>query len=386
MFARKHLDIDWIDLMAAFWYIALPGSPDPLKYWNPDSLVTLSVRSGFDLLLTALSLPVSSEILVSAVNLRDMVHIIAVHGLVAVPIDLDMKRLEPKRELLEAAITPRSRALLIAHLYGSHLDLDWVVKFAREHDLLLIEDCAQAYIGKGFQGHSEAMCSMFSFGTIKTATALGGGILTVRDPELLKRMRHLQDSYMQQSHTAFLQRLIRAASLKFIATPLCYSSFVKICQILKLDFDHIVNRAARGFTGDLIVGIRRRPSRALLRLLERRLKNYDEGRLRARAEAGAMVSELSRAARPGSEATGHTYWLYPVYAEQPEVLIEVLRGAGYDATQGASQLQALAGAKDADAGMARIVYVPVYPEMGLQELMRLAELLTIYCVSTEEEY
>lgn len=381
MFARKRLDIDWIDLMAASCYLAFPGSPDPLKYWNSDSLVTLSVRSGFDLLLSALSLPTGSEVLVSAVNLRDMVRIIAAHGLVAVPVDLDMKRLEPKPELLEAAITPRSRALLVAHLYGSRLNLDYVVKMARERDLLLIEDCAQAYTGRSFQGHLGAVCSMFSFGTIKTATALGGGILTVRDPELLKRMRRLQATYARQSRAAFLRRLTRAAALKFIAEPLCYSGFVKVCQILKVDFDRLVNAAARGFTGDLMAGIRKRPSGALLRLLERRLKSYDERKLEARAEAGAMVSRLSRAVRPGSEATGHTYWLYPIYAERPEVLMEVLRGAGYDATRGASQLQALAGAEEAVAGMARVVYVPVYPEMGAQALARLADLLNAYSFS-----
>lgn len=250
-----------------------------------------------------------------------MERIIAAHGLVAVAVDLDMAKLEPKRSHLERAILPKTKAVLVAHLYGCRLNLDWIVEIARRYNLLFIEDCAQTYVGKSFRGHPGAICSMFSFGIIKTATALGGGILTVRDSELLERMKVLQAAYPRQSRLAFLQRLVRCAVLKCLAEPHCYSLFLRVCQMLQLDFDRIVSTAAREFTGDLMVGIRRLPSSALLRLLERRLKSYDEERVVARAAAGAMVSELSGVGRPGSEATEQTYWLYPVYVEQPEHFI-----------------------------------------------------------------
>jgi dTDP-4-amino-4,6-dideoxygalactose transaminase len=53
--------------------------------------------------------------------------------------------------------------------------------------LLVVEDCAQAYCGTEFDGHPDADVAIFSFGPIKTATASGGGLLRVRDGELLSQ-------------------------------------------------------------------------------------------------------------------------------------------------------------------------------------------------------
>ena len=68
-------------------------------------------------------------------------------------------------------------------------------RFAREHGLLLVEDCAQAFQGPERMGDPVADVSMYSFGTLKTSTALGGAILRVRDREVLGRMRGIQASY-----------------------------------------------------------------------------------------------------------------------------------------------------------------------------------------------
>jgi len=73
--------------------------------------VCLSVRSGFDALLAALALPAGAEVLTSALTIRDMTRIIEAHGLVPVPVDLDMRRLAVRPEDLARAATPRTRAV-----------------------------------------------------------------------------------------------------------------------------------------------------------------------------------------------------------------------------------------------------------------------------------
>ena len=120
-----------------------------------------------------------------------MLRIIRDHGLVPVPVDIDVEHLAVDPASLERGLSPRTRAVLVAHLFGTRQPLDAVVRFARQHKLLVIEDCAQAFVGTGFTGHPEASVSMFSFGPIKTATALGGGLLLVRDPAVLATMRRL---------------------------------------------------------------------------------------------------------------------------------------------------------------------------------------------------
>ena len=192
MWCRKRIDIAWSDLAAGIFGSLF--SRDPAVYeqaiekaWPAGDRAIfpcLSVRSGWDLLLTALDLPAGSEVLMSAMTIPDMAGIAQAHGLVPVPLELDPALAAPTPETLRQAITPRSRIVLIAHLFGNRIDLNPHIAIAREHNLLFIEDCAQAYAGPQFAGHREADVSMFSFGTIKTATALGGGVLHLRDREL----------------------------------------------------------------------------------------------------------------------------------------------------------------------------------------------------------
>ena len=101
------------------------------------------MRSAFELLLDALALDEGSEILLSAITHPDMARIVSRHGLVPVPVDLDLETLQPRGELLERAVTERTRALVVAHLFGARVDLDEAIAFSRRHGLLLIEDCAQ---------------------------------------------------------------------------------------------------------------------------------------------------------------------------------------------------------------------------------------------------
>ena len=73
------------------------------------------------------------------------------------------------------AISPATKAILVAHLFGSRTKMEPLVDLARQHGLVLIEDCAQAFNGLEYQGYTNADVSMFSFGTIKNCTAGGRG-------------------------------------------------------------------------------------------------------------------------------------------------------------------------------------------------------------------
>src|SRR5687767_14940319 len=196
MVPRHKIDISAADLLFALLACLTARSPerderaalDALEV-GEEGLACLSVRSGLDLLLEALALPTGSEVVVSAVTHLDMARILARHGIVAVPVDLDPATLEPRHDLLELAVTQRTRAILVAHLFGSTVPLRPIAAAARRHGLLLVEDCAQSLGASPRGGDRLADVSMFSLGPIKTATALGGAVLRVRDPELLGRMR-----------------------------------------------------------------------------------------------------------------------------------------------------------------------------------------------------
>jgi perosamine synthetase len=212
-----------------------------------EGLVCFSVRSGWDLWLGAQGLRAGDEVLVSAVTHPDMVRIISEHGLRAVPVDIDPETLAPRPCMLEVAFTPRTRVVLVAHLFGGRMDLGGVATFVRERGLLLVEDCAQAFQGLERMGDQAADVSMYSFGTLKTSTALGGAVLRVRDREVLSRMRGIQASYPSQGRGGYLKKLLKVLGLVAVSRPGPYGLLVRACRRLGSDLDALVNGVVRGF-------------------------------------------------------------------------------------------------------------------------------------------
>ncbi|TMC32203.1 MAG: hypothetical protein E6J28_14820, partial [Chloroflexi bacterium] len=100
-------------------------------------------------------------------------------GLVPVPLDLDPGTLSPRPDIVERAITARTHVMVVAHLFGGHVHLAPLAAICRRHGILLVEDCAQSFAGPPDTGDELAAVSMFSFGILKTATALGGAMRAV---------------------------------------------------------------------------------------------------------------------------------------------------------------------------------------------------------------
>lgn len=371
----------------------------------------LSVRSGFDLLLGALALPKYSEILVSAVTHPDMVRIIERHGLRPVPVDLDLMTLAPRGDLLMVGRSPRTRAILVAHLFGSRVNLEPVSDFARKHNLLLIEDCAQSFRGAKDLGDSLADVSMFSFGPIKTATALGGALLYVHDPDTLWKMHNEQLSWPMQRRGEYFTKLLKFLCLIQFTRPIPYRLLFHTCELLGKDFDTLVNGTARAFrpsrqpgasgsrskrwaTDDPLSGrIRRQPSAPLLALLAHRLRTFDAGRLASRARVGEEIARrLSPAVlHPGGLADSRTHWLFPVISSDPDSLISALRREGLDAARATSNIGVVKAPPDrpesipavATRMMSHVVFLPVYPELPEEALKRLTKVVNQTQTQTE---
>ena len=389
MIPRGQIDIGWADLLHGLAACLRQGDREEVErrveaLWSPegDALVCLSVRSGFDLLLSALDYPAGSEILVSAINIRDMVRVVQEHDLVPVPVDLDMETLSLKPGSLERAVSPRTKAILVAHLFGDQMPLGPVAAFAQERGLLLVEDCAQSFTGRQYRGHPASDISLFSFGPIKTATALGGALLRVRDEGLRARMKGIQSGYPLQSRRYFLRRVVRFAMVKLALCRPAFTLLCETCRLLGRSHDDVINLAVRGFHGPrLLDNLRKRPSRPLLSLLERRLGRFDEGRITRRVEsAGALIDLAPALPRPGAAAARHSFWTFPILSHQPDRLVERLWARGFDATRGAWSLCAVPAPEshegwiptEATEAMSRIVYLPSWPAIRRRELQRLA--------------
>lgn len=96
---------------------------------------------------------------------------------------------------VEAALTPRTRAIIPVHLYGSFVDMDEIARIARSRGLRVIEDCAHKHgaVWDGKRAGSLGDIGSFSFQLSKLMTAGEGGALTTDDPELHARLDALRN-------------------------------------------------------------------------------------------------------------------------------------------------------------------------------------------------
>ncbi len=392
MWVRKRIDIAWTDLAYGAVSCCLPRNRRGLldriaHFWTPsdDVLVSLSVRSGFDLLLASLELPPKSEVLIAAANIADMARIVEHHGLVPVPVELDVERMAPNADALRRAVTPATKAILAAHLFGSRIDLEPIFQVARQHGLLFFEDCAQTFDGGRYQGHPDSDVVMFSFGSVKTSTALGGGILRVRNADVLQRMRDRQAEYPRQQRRAYFSRLLKYASMKLGSLPYIFGLSVWVYGLFGGDHDRLIGEAARGFRGgDFFTRIRQRPSTPLLDVLWRRLRKFNAKHFAKRIASGEYLAErLQRCLDCPAVGMGpHSYWAFPVVVDDPDRLQATLARAGFDCTQGHNlhACEAPADRPELDPVAARtaldgMVYLPCYPELPKSALKRMAEVL-----------
>jgi dTDP-4-amino-4,6-dideoxygalactose transaminase len=310
----------------------------------------------------------------SAINIEGMAQIVRAHGLEPVAIDIDSDALAPTPEAIDRAGGSNARLFLVAHLFGAVLPLEPYAEVCRRRGLLLVEDRAQAFAA-ALEGDPAAHVSLYSFGPIKTATALGGGIALFRDPGLAQRVRAVLAGHAPLSDGWFLRRAAKYATLKAASAPLPYGLLLGALRLLGRDPESAVAGSVRGFgSGELLGRIRRRPPPRLLALLARRLASASDQQSR-RERALFLLARLRGRARPGAAVARHTHWVVPVLSSDPDGLVARLRARGFDATRGATSLRAPGEAPNARRLLAEAVYLPVSPFTSRRTLDRLAAVL-----------
>jgi perosamine synthetase len=395
LYPRHHIDIEPAALARALARCARPprsaaAALEALACPRGEVIATLSVRSGLDLLLTGLALPPRSEVILSGWTIPDMARVVRAHGHVPVPLDCDEATLAPAPEALAAALTPATRVAVIAQLFGGSLDLAPYARVCRAGGVLLVDDDAQGFTGPArLVGSPDADVVLHSFGSIKTATALGGGLVRVRDPTLRGRMRAVMGAWPAQPAGRYARKVGAFLGLAALRDPSRYGRFARALEARGRALDGAITAATRGFpAGDeaaLLRAIRCRPCAPLCATLHDALAGFDAGRLARRAAAGERLVAHLGGALPvlGRAMDGRTHWLFAALAERPDALVAALRRAGFDAARGTSSIAAVPSPPERPAARAaacegwreRVVFLPAYPEVPEAEHERMAAVL-----------
>jgi dTDP-4-amino-4,6-dideoxygalactose transaminase len=158
----------------------------------------IGLNSGTDALflaLRALGIGPGDEVITTAFTFFATAEAISHVGATPVFLDIDPKTYNIDVDLIEAAITPRTKAIIPVHLFGQMVDMDIVMALASKHGLKVVEDVAQA-MGATFNGKKAGTVGdvgTYSFFPTKNLGAYGdGGLLTTNDDQVAETVRKLR--------------------------------------------------------------------------------------------------------------------------------------------------------------------------------------------------
>jgi dTDP-4-amino-4,6-dideoxygalactose transaminase len=249
----------------------------------------ISCANGTDALhlaLLAAGIGAGDEVITSAFTFIATAEAIAYVGARPVFIDIDDRSFNLASCQIEAAITPRTRAILPVHLFGQPADMAVIMEIAERHQLVVIEDCAQSFgaaIGERMTG-TIGLAGCHSFFPSKNLGCYGdGGMVTTNDDGVAERLRMLRN---------------HGSKVRYYHDIIGYNSRLDELQA------------------------------AILRCKLRRIEAFNQGRRRAAHRYSAGLSELPHILAPHEDKIGrHVYHQYTLLSDRREAIQTALNSA-----------------------------------------------------------
>jgi UDP-4-amino-4-deoxy-L-arabinose-oxoglutarate aminotransferase len=166
-----------------------------------------SATAGMHLVLHSLGIGPGDEVITPSLTWVSTVNLITLSGAKPVFVDIDRDTLMTDAELVEKAITPRTKLIVPVHYAGAALNLDPLKRLAEKHGIPLVEDAAHA-LGTAYKGEpvGRTGTAIFSFQAIKNVTTAEGGMVCTDNAELAERLRRLRfhglgaDAFDRETH------------------------------------------------------------------------------------------------------------------------------------------------------------------------------------------
>jgi len=313
----------------------------------------IGVGSGTEALYLAIracGIGAGDEVITVAHTAVATVAAIELAGASAVLVDIDPRTftLDPTR--LEAAIGPRTKAVIPVHIYGHPADLDPMIGIARRHGLRIIEDCAQAHGARYRQRTVGSLgdVAAFSFYPTKNLGAIGdGGLVATSDPDLAEQVRLLREYGWAERYVSRIPGL---------------NSRLDELQA------------------------------AILRVKLRHLDDDNAGRSRIAAQYGELLGGSDIVLPLERDGARHVYHLFVVRSARRDELLAHLASAGVralvhypvpvhlqpayrDRLRGADHLP------ETEAAASEVLSLPMYPELVAADIRRVASSVSAFAAA-----
>lgn len=161
-----------------------------------------SGTSGLHLALIAAGIKNGDEVIVPSFTFAATANSVALTGATPVFVDINPRTFNINPIAIEAAITPRTRAIQLVHLYGQPADMKEIMAISVRHNLLVIEDAAQAHMASfdGTPVGAFGIAGIFSFYPTKNMTSGEGGMITTASDEVARQSRLLRNQGMEKRY------------------------------------------------------------------------------------------------------------------------------------------------------------------------------------------
>ena len=154
-----------------------------------------SGTTALHLAVAALGIGKGDEVIVATLTNMATFFAVLYEGATPIPVDVEPYTLNVDPQKIEEKITPRTKAIIVVHLYGHPADMDPIMAIARKHKLFVIEDAAEAhgalYKGKPVGSIGDVGC--FSFYSNKIITTGEGGAVVSNDRALIEKIKNLKN-------------------------------------------------------------------------------------------------------------------------------------------------------------------------------------------------
>lgn len=197
---------------------ALAGEMIPSKH-----VVSVnSATSGLTAAAGAIGIGFGDEMILPCTTMSACPMAAMTYGAIPIFADLDPDTMGISPASIREKISPRTKAIMVVHLFGVPCDMDEIMAIAREHDLKVIEDCAQAwgakYKGKPIGTFGDV--GVFSFNVNKTIQSGEGGVCVTADADLAYRMQLIRNHAEVVADGARYDNLVNMVGFNFRMTEL----------------------------------------------------------------------------------------------------------------------------------------------------------------------
>ncbi len=315
------------------------------------ALLTHSCTAALEMAAILCDIRPGDEVIMPSYTFVSTANAFVLRGGVPVFVDIRPDTLNLDEKLIEAAITPKTRAIVPVHYAGVACDMDAIMAIARRRDLLVVEDAAQAVLAeyKGRRPGAIGDLGCLSFHETKNVISGEGGALLINNPDLIERAEIIREKGTNRS------KFFRGEVDKYTWVDIG-SSFLPselIGAFLWAQLQHAADIIER----------------------RRQLCEIYRGALQDLADAGLL--QLPQPEPEGVAGNGHMFYLFTRSAAERGALLAHLKAAGVHAvfhyvplhaSPAGSKFGRTAGALPVTEDLAdRLVRLPLYYNLGDDE-------------------